>query len=301
MSSVQDLINAIEAGRTRECETAFESLIHAKIAERMEERRAEIRANMFESVELDKEQLDELSKSTLGSYAKKAMASASGLATNAMHHKATEKQWRDKGEDKKADTFSKYSFDATEKQIKREAGAAKAIDRLTKESEELGEGFFSKKTSGKKQPENFTAFYSADDKMEAGEAKEKFYKELKKRFPNAKEVKGGHGSVSWMENGKKVYGDDTSWMVKDKLVAGSHVDKDGDRNWFLYESEDLDESSMATKDLEAMHALHSHNAEKHSDAGVRKSSAEAATKIADILKKRQADKAAKSMHPNSPA
>lgn len=49
MSSVLDLINAIEAGNTRECESTFEALIHAKIAEKMEERRAEIGDNMFES------------------------------------------------------------------------------------------------------------------------------------------------------------------------------------------------------------------------------------------------------------
>ena len=76
MSSVLNLINAIEAGRTRECETAFESLIHAKIAEKMDERRAEIRANMFESVELDEQQLDEGGDSEqklldLAKYAKK--------------------------------------------------------------------------------------------------------------------------------------------------------------------------------------------------------------------------------------
>jgi hypothetical protein len=85
-------------------------------------------------------EINELSKGTLGSYAKKASASAAGLATTAMHHKATEKQWRDKGEDEKADTFSKYSFDAKDKQIKRQAGIIKAVDRLTKESAELDEG-----------------------------------------------------------------------------------------------------------------------------------------------------------------
>jgi hypothetical protein len=176
MSDVIDLINAIEAGKTRECETAFESLIHAKISEKMEERRAEIRANMFESAE----QLDELSKGTLASYVKKA-------SSDAGHHRRVAGVELGAGANKRRDVYN----DAENKADKRLAGVRKAVDRLTKESE------------------------------------------------------------------------------------------------------DLDESSMATKDLEAMHALHSHNAEKHSDAGVRKSSAEAATKIADILKKRQADKAAK--------
>jgi len=53
MSSVLDLINAIDAGKTLECESTFESLIRAKIAEKMEERRSEISAGMFESTELD--------------------------------------------------------------------------------------------------------------------------------------------------------------------------------------------------------------------------------------------------------
>jgi hypothetical protein len=60
MSSVLDLINAIEAGKTRECESTFEALIHAKIAEKMEERRSEISTGMFESVGLDEsKELDE--------------------------------------------------------------------------------------------------------------------------------------------------------------------------------------------------------------------------------------------------
>jgi hypothetical protein len=47
-------------------------------------------------------------------------------------------------------------------------------------------------------------------------------------------VEDGTDSISWMENGKKVYGDDTSWIYKGKTVAGSHIDEDGDRNWFIY-------------------------------------------------------------------
>ena len=70
--------------------------------------------------------------------------------------------------------------------------------------------------------------------MEAGEAKKNFYKELKIRFPKAEKSPGGTDSISWMENGKKVYGNDTSWIYKGKTVAGSHIDEDGDRNWFIY-------------------------------------------------------------------
>ena len=125
MSSVLDLINAIEAGKTRECESAFESLIHAKIAEKMEERRAEIRANMFESTELGEEQLDELSKSTLGSYVKKATQDVQKLG-----FRAGTKISRDDEEGAKA------AIDASKSRRK---GVDKALSRLTKESEDLDE------------------------------------------------------------------------------------------------------------------------------------------------------------------
>jgi hypothetical protein len=119
MSSVIDLINAIEAGKTRECETSFEALIHAKIAEKMEERRAEISTSMFESAE----QLDELSKDTLGAYVKKASRERghSGLEAGS------------------AGAGSKEQKDAVKTMKKRQAGVVKAVDRLTKESEELDE------------------------------------------------------------------------------------------------------------------------------------------------------------------
>lgn len=118
MSSVLDLIDAIEAGKTRECESTFEELIHAKIAEKMEERRAEISANMFES-----EQLDELSKDTLGAYVKKASKERgySGLEAGS------------------AGAGSKEQKDAVNTMKKRQAGVVKAVDRLTKESEDLEE------------------------------------------------------------------------------------------------------------------------------------------------------------------
>lgn len=91
--------------------------------------------------------LDELSKATLGSYIKKANRSATGLATNAMHLKNTADTHRDlshefpskegrKEHAKKSDEYSKYSFDATQKQIKRTKGIEKATDKLMKEGVE---------------------------------------------------------------------------------------------------------------------------------------------------------------------
>lgn len=99
------------------------------------------------------EQIEELSKQTLGSYAKKASASAAGLATTAMHHKntaaahfqnAAEAPSKDlrRSSERLGAEFSKYSTMTTDKQIQRQKGVAKAIDRLTKEeTEQVEEGF----------------------------------------------------------------------------------------------------------------------------------------------------------------
>lgn len=90
------------------------------------------------------EELDELSKASLGSYVKKSSASASGLATNAMHHQNTSDKLSAKSSELpghterktmqgKASELARQSFDATEKQMKRQAGIGKAVSRLTKE------------------------------------------------------------------------------------------------------------------------------------------------------------------------
>lgn len=143
MSSVLDLINAIEAGNARECESTFEELIHAKIAERMEERRAEISANMFES-----EQLDELSKDTLGAYVKKASKERgySGLEAGG------------------AGAGSKEQKDAVNTMKKRQAGVVKAVDRLTKESEELDESCGVKLVDSDEDLDQQIYHFNVDDK-----------------------------------------------------------------------------------------------------------------------------------------
>lgn len=96
----------------------------------------------------DVDQLDELSKATLGSYVKKASSYAAGAATNAMHLKNTANDWRkvaqsakasddkekEKQANKSADDYDGYSAGATNKQVTRLKGVAKATERLTKES-----------------------------------------------------------------------------------------------------------------------------------------------------------------------
>ncbi len=87
----------------------------------------------------DIEQVDELKKSTLASYASKASKSAAGLATTAMHHKNYSDQHYKLGNKKQSDEFDKHSFDATEKQIKRQKGVDSALKRLAKEDVEVNE------------------------------------------------------------------------------------------------------------------------------------------------------------------
>lgn len=90
--------------------------------------------------------LDELSKSTLSSYVKKASKNATALASNAMHHKGVSDEYSQRygaaGDGlkkmyaKKAQEFSNYSDNATAAQVRREKGIDKAATKLAKESVE---------------------------------------------------------------------------------------------------------------------------------------------------------------------
>jgi hypothetical protein len=71
------------------------------------------------------EQVDEISKKTLGSYVKKAQRDMSRSASSAMLHKQLAKD----GDS----TQDKYAKDATKDMVKRRKGIDKAVDRLTKE------------------------------------------------------------------------------------------------------------------------------------------------------------------------
>lgn len=143
--STQDLVNAIIVGDAVEIETAFNATMAEKISSRLDDYRQEVAQNMFK-VQEEFAQLDEISKKTLGSYISKASKSASGLATTAMHHKNYSKDWANvadssvgptkKHASKRSDEFAKASFDATEKQIKRQKGIDTAVKKLTKEDVE---------------------------------------------------------------------------------------------------------------------------------------------------------------------
>jgi len=90
--SVRDLIDAIYVGDSESIETAFNHEMAERISTRLDAMRVEVAKNMFnEQVEeldeleeeLDEEQLDELSKTTLGSYAHKAVNKAQDHAHDA--------------------------------------------------------------------------------------------------------------------------------------------------------------------------------------------------------------------------
>ena len=89
-----------------------------------------------EEVEIEEEQIDELSKKTLGSYAKKAMdqaTSASSLAGQYRHSRGTyvfSKEPQD-------DSRKNFAAAASDVASKRSKGVKKAIDRLAKEEVEI--------------------------------------------------------------------------------------------------------------------------------------------------------------------
>jgi hypothetical protein len=84
------------------------------------------------------EQVDEISKKTLGSYVKKAQRDMSRSASSSMLHKQLAKD----GDS----TQDKYAKDATKDVVKRRKGIDKAVDRLTKEgTDSLSPGWMLKK------------------------------------------------------------------------------------------------------------------------------------------------------------
>ena len=141
--STRDLIDAIEAGDSLSIESAFNSIMATKVSDTIDAMRSDVAQTMFASeetvIEDDEEltlegysleeledymmseefdQLDELSKTTLGNYVKKAKGSAIGSSqVMGMGSKMTGQKTQDKAE----------------KTVqKRASGINKAVDRLTK-------------------------------------------------------------------------------------------------------------------------------------------------------------------------
>jgi hypothetical protein len=114
---VQNLINAIAEGDSVGIESAFNQEMATRISDRLDDMRIEVARNMFrtEEVDLDEEQLDELSKKTLGNYITKAAGDAV-LNTVSAH-------------------YDKSGYHA-DKSRQRRAGIRQAVSKLTKEEVE---------------------------------------------------------------------------------------------------------------------------------------------------------------------
>lgn len=148
--STKDLINAIVLGDAIEIENAFQATMAEKISARLDDMRVDVAQNMFkvqESVEeLGEEQLDELSKGTLGSYVKKAGQHRVRLAGKErdLEDKADQISKAKHGSDD--DTYKALSqaqknvddqkWKVRDKSDKRAEGIGRAIKRLTKEEAE---------------------------------------------------------------------------------------------------------------------------------------------------------------------
>ena len=118
--STRDLVNAIIAGDAIEIENEFQSTMAEKISARLDDYRQEVAHTMFR-VQESAEELDELSKTTLGSYVKKSTGGLEGAARHAFdagRHQAL-------GNDAETDK----SFAKSRQRI---SGVKKAVDRLTK-------------------------------------------------------------------------------------------------------------------------------------------------------------------------
>ena len=88
--STRNLIDAIASGSALDIESAFEDTMAEKVSVQIEAKRLQIAQTMFttEEVELDEEQLNELSVKTLSSYARKSAADG----VNTAQHLGANKQ-----------------------------------------------------------------------------------------------------------------------------------------------------------------------------------------------------------------
>lgn len=136
--NAQDFINSVATGNAAEAKDTLNNLLSARAFEALETKKVEIAQTLFggyqveEEVELTQEefdQLDELSKATLGSYVKKAsgdaVTSQKGSTSFAFRSTAA-KNPRVKA------AAAKYSNEDEAREKKRLAGIGTAVNKLTK-------------------------------------------------------------------------------------------------------------------------------------------------------------------------
>lgn len=160
MTQTIDLINAIDAGQSLKIHSIFEELINSRLVEAIEQRRAEIADLVFngpvvEEAQLDEEfvqemsqydikdvlefmlsedfvSLDELSKTTLGSYVKKAVGRQLGRKEmQSYHYNNREKKALAGDVEGSKEAHDNYKK-TLKKIVKTDSSINKAVDRLVK-------------------------------------------------------------------------------------------------------------------------------------------------------------------------
>jgi hypothetical protein len=125
---VQDFINSVATGNAAEAKDTLNNLLSARAFEALETKKVEIAQTLFGGyqVEEEVEQIDELKKSTLGSYVKKA---SSNLSARSYDHGEDEHRQYGYGDDDEEDK----RVDRDEKKIAtRQQGINRAATKLSK-------------------------------------------------------------------------------------------------------------------------------------------------------------------------
>ena len=123
--------------------THFPSSVHSSVTRKKVAAQALSRIQSMNNSKMTKEEtenLDELSKKTLGSYVKKASHDVATRAAATSRYGEREEVARKSGDYDSARKNSKIADKAFNKGWKRRANMAKAVDKLTKEDVELDEG-----------------------------------------------------------------------------------------------------------------------------------------------------------------
>jgi hypothetical protein len=135
MTQSRQFIDQLAAGESAAAKDTLENILSSKAFESLDAYKKEISTSIFggnqeaeEKLTVEEsEQLDELSKDTLGRYVNKA---AKDQATDAFDHGESEhRQYADRGEDPEMD---KEQDDRERRMANREKGIGRAVKRLVK-------------------------------------------------------------------------------------------------------------------------------------------------------------------------
>lgn len=132
MSDVKDLLKAIITGK--DYNEIFSQVMADKAMNLINQHRQEVASTLLKPVE-ESESLEELNKSTLGSYIKKASHDVATKGALTRHYGEKSERERKEGDYVNARKSSEKADKIFAKSWKRREGMAKAVDRLTKEDD----------------------------------------------------------------------------------------------------------------------------------------------------------------------